>query len=283
MAAKLSGRLLKGAVVQTDYRRGSRNPINEDHLPPHSPEAERGVLGCCLLNTNKTKIALKAGVTTRWFYEHRHIEIFKVLEAMAKNGGGDMVVAVLRLRELGLLDRIGGVPYINQLQDSVPSAENLEYYLPELRAYFQRRMVIDVGTRLRVLAEDTATDPEQLFADAGNVLHQFQTTGDALPEIFQASALLPPRVTRPGSSWTWPPPWRPGLPGSDSPPRPARSSTLISKFRPGSFAPGSVGSCTRKASNSPNSRRFGTCAVARPITAFSCQKLRPASGTKVMP
>jgi hypothetical protein len=176
--------------VQTDYRRGSRNPINEDHLPPHSPEAERGVLGCCLLNTDKTKIALKAGVSTRWFYEHRHIEIFKVLEAMAKNGGGDMVVAVLRLRELGILDRIGGVPYINQLQDSVPSAENLEYYLPELRAYFQRRMVIDVGTRLRVLAEDTATDPEQLFADAGNVLHQFQTTGDALPEILQASALL---------------------------------------------------------------------------------------------
>ena len=176
--------------MQTDYRRGSRNPINEDHLPPHSPEAERGVLGCCLLNTDKTKIALKAGVSTRWFYEHRHIEIFKVLEAMAKNGGGDMVVAVLRLRELGILDRIGGVPYINQLQDSVPSAENLEYYLPELRAYFQRRMVIDVGTRLRVLAEDTATDPEQLFADAGNVLHQFQTTGDALPEILQASALL---------------------------------------------------------------------------------------------
>jgi DnaB-like helicase N terminal domain len=62
-------------------------------LPPHCPEAERGVLGCCLLDTTKTAVALKAGVNTRWFSDLRHAEVFSVLTSMAANGGGDSVTA----------------------------------------------------------------------------------------------------------------------------------------------------------------------------------------------
>jgi hypothetical protein len=161
-----------------------------DTLPPHCLEAERGVLGCCLLNTDKVKVALKAGVSTRWFYDARHIEIFKVLAAMAQNGGGDSLVAVLRLRQLGVLDRVGGIAYIQELESTVPSAENVEYYIPDLRAFFQRRSVIEIGTRLCSLAEDTRNDPDRLYADAGDVLRHFQTRGDALPEILRANEFL---------------------------------------------------------------------------------------------
>jgi replicative DNA helicase len=97
----------------------------QDSLPPYCPEAERGVLGCCLVDTTKTAIARKAGVNSRWFYDARHIEIFKVLAATEANGGGDSLVAMMKLRESGMLDQIGGAAYILELQDAVPSAENL--------------------------------------------------------------------------------------------------------------------------------------------------------------
>jgi hypothetical protein len=159
-------------------------------LPPYSPEAERGVLGCCLINSAKTKAAIEAGVTTGWFYDVRHIEIFKVLVAMARNGGGDLVLATIKLREEGKLDDAGGPAYVSELLDAVPSAENLDYYIPTLRASYHRRAVIDIGTRLRTLAQDTAVDPDRLFEEAGDVLRHFESKGDGLPEIAKACEFL---------------------------------------------------------------------------------------------
>ena len=60
-----------------------------DLLPPHCPEAERGVLGCCLLDMKKATVALRAGVNRRWFYDGRHAELFAVLARMASNCGLD--------------------------------------------------------------------------------------------------------------------------------------------------------------------------------------------------
>jgi len=87
---------------------------NGDSLPPYCPEAERGVLGCCLLDIGKATVALKAGVTQRWFYDSRHAEVFNVLSSMALDGGGDALVATLLLRERGKLDGIGGVTYLSE-------------------------------------------------------------------------------------------------------------------------------------------------------------------------
>ena len=105
-------------------RAAARNGSDQTQLPPHCPEAEIGVLGCCLLDISKAALALKVGVNRRWFFDARHVEVFDVLAAMAQNGGGDALVATLLLRERGLLDQIGGAGYLNELQNAVPSPEN---------------------------------------------------------------------------------------------------------------------------------------------------------------
>ena len=143
------------------------------------------MLGCCLLDVRKAAVALKAGVSTRWFYDNRHSEVFSVLAAMATNGGGDALVATIALRERGKLDSIGGTAYLDELQDSVPSAENLEYYIPELRDHFRRRQVLDATARLNLLVQDPGVDSAAVLADTEGLLESLhrQADANALPEI----------------------------------------------------------------------------------------------------
>jgi replicative DNA helicase len=110
----------------------SQDAHRADRLPPHSTEAEQGVLGCILLSPNdclgQCIEKLKAGPEV--FYDLRHQTIYEALIAMYdKREPIDIIMLQQRLKDRSLLDQIGGIPYLNALQDSVPSAANLTYYL----------------------------------------------------------------------------------------------------------------------------------------------------------
>ncbi len=109
-----------------------KSATRTDRLPPHAPEAEQGVLGCVLLSPNdclnQCAEKLKAGAEV--FYDLRHQEIYKaLLDMQAERLPIDIISVQQKLKDKQLLDEIGGIPYLNSLQDSVPSAANLSYYL----------------------------------------------------------------------------------------------------------------------------------------------------------
>src|SRR5882762_791069 len=96
-----------------------------DRLPPHSPEAEQGVLGCVLLSPNDcmgdTIQKLKGGAEV--FYDLRHQTIFGALEEMYDHREPiDMITLQERLKTKQLLDQAGGLGYLASLPDMVPSA-----------------------------------------------------------------------------------------------------------------------------------------------------------------
>ncbi len=110
----------------------SQESLHVDRLPPHSTEAEQGVLGCVLLSPKECLgqcvAKLKGGADV--FYDLRHQTIYTALAEMYDAGDAiDIITVHQRLKDRQLLDQVGGIPYLNALQDSVPSAANLEYYL----------------------------------------------------------------------------------------------------------------------------------------------------------
>src|SRR6516164_9433773 len=103
-----------------------------DRLPPHSPEAEQGVLGCILLSPNDCmgECIEKLKGAEEAFYDLRHQTIFHTLALMYdKREAIDIITLQQRLKDEQLLEQIGGIPFLSGLADAVPSAANLSYYL----------------------------------------------------------------------------------------------------------------------------------------------------------
>ena len=116
-----------------------------DRLPPHSPEAEQGVLGCALLAPNECmgECIEKFKNGSEVFYDLRHQTIFSALAEMYDARIAiDVITLQQRLKDKQLLEQVGGIAYLSSLPDAVPSAANLSYYLEIVKEkYLLRRMI----------------------------------------------------------------------------------------------------------------------------------------------
>ncbi len=121
------------------------DPSRIDRLPPHSIEAEQGVLGCVLLSPNENLglclEKLKSGKEV--FYDLRHQHLFEVMVEMYDHKEAiDLVTLSQQLKDKNQLEGVGGLSYLASLPDAVPSAANLTYYLDIVREkYLLRRMI----------------------------------------------------------------------------------------------------------------------------------------------
>ncbi|NOS68427.1 MAG: replicative DNA helicase [Verrucomicrobia bacterium] len=137
-----------------------------DRLPPHSNEAEQGVLGCVLLSPNECMgqciEKLKGGAEV--FYDLRHQTIYSALvEMYDKRDAIDIITLQQRLKDSQLLDQIGGIAYLNALQDSVPSAANLTYYVDIVEEKALLRKMIHTCTDVVSRVYDHQGEVDQLL------------------------------------------------------------------------------------------------------------------------
>jgi replicative DNA helicase len=144
---------LKKTRRQKSARADARPTI--DRLPPNSAEpggAEQGVLGCCLLSPNECLgecIEKLKDSGAEFFYDLRHQTIYENLAAMFNTREPiDLITVQQKLKDKQLLEQIGGIAYLSQLQDSVPSAANLSYYLEIVREKFLLRKMIQTCTEV---------------------------------------------------------------------------------------------------------------------------------------
>jgi replicative DNA helicase len=141
------------ASVTVDLKKPGRSRGNgnvpTDRLPPHSPEAEKGVLGCILLSPRECMgiciEKFKRG--SEVFYDLRHQHIYDLLAEMYDQKEAiDLITVQQRLKDRNYLEAIGGIAYLSNLVDSVPSAANLDYYVDIVREKYLLRKMIQTCT-----------------------------------------------------------------------------------------------------------------------------------------
>jgi replicative DNA helicase len=149
------------------HKNVSSDSLRLDRLPPHSPEAESGVLGCVLLSPNECMgecIEKLKDDGQQVFYDLRHQTIYENLSAMYDAREAiDVITLQQRLKDKQLLEQIGGIAYLSQLQDAVPSAANLSYYLEIVQEKFLLRRMISTCTDVVGRVYDYEGDVEALL------------------------------------------------------------------------------------------------------------------------
>jgi replicative DNA helicase len=149
--------IAEGAGAPPDLKRARRRKAaapdgaKVDRLPPHSPEAEQGVLGCVLLSPNDCMgeciEKFKAGADA--FYDLRHQTIFSALAEMYDSREAiDVITLQQRLKNKQLLEEVGGLTYLASLPDIVPSSANLSYYLDIVQEKYLLRKMIHTCTEV---------------------------------------------------------------------------------------------------------------------------------------
>lgn len=129
-------------------------------------EAEQGVLGCILISPNECMgeclSKFKSGAEV--FYDLRHQTIFSALaEMFDQREPIDLITAQQRLKDRQLLEQVGGIAYLSSLQDAVPSAANLSYYLDIITEKFLLRRMIATCTEVVGRVYDYEGEVEQLL------------------------------------------------------------------------------------------------------------------------
>jgi len=123
----------------------ARAAAGTDRIPPHSEEAEKGVLGSILLDpVGVMDLSVEQQLIPESFYIPAHRLIYGTLLDLSQEGKAiDVVTVAERLKAAGTLDRIGGAVYLDRLIDSTPTAAHAEYYIDIVRQKHLLRCIIE--------------------------------------------------------------------------------------------------------------------------------------------
>jgi replicative DNA helicase len=159
--------------------------------PPHSVEAEQSVLGGLLLDNSAWD---RAGdlVTESDFYRYEHRLIFTAIGGLINaTKPADVVTVFEQLQSLGKAEDCGGLPYLNALAQSVPSAANLRRYAEIVRERAILRKLISASDDIATKAFNPQGMPvTQILDEAEGQIFRIGEEGSRTRQGFQSMDAL---------------------------------------------------------------------------------------------
>ena len=144
-----------------------------DRQPPYAAEAEVSVLGGMLIDGDAVAKAVEI-VDDSMFYREGHRRIFRVMARLFQRGEVvDPTTVAEELRRADELEQAGGLPYLAELLDAVPTAANIEYHARIVRERALTRRLIDTSSQIiRDAYEPGERTVEELLDEAEHRIFQ---------------------------------------------------------------------------------------------------------------
>jgi replicative DNA helicase len=168
-------------------------------VPPQSIEAEESVLGGILLdNTAIDRVVEVLGVND--WYRELHRKIFRAMMELSERGEPtDIITLADVLRSRGELAEVGGVTYLAELAERVPTAANILQYARIVKEKAIVRGLIGTATDIATRGYQGSEDVDELLDSAeqsifaiseGRIRPSFYRMGDVIMDTLKTVELL---------------------------------------------------------------------------------------------
>ncbi|HLO98427.1 MAG TPA: DnaB-like helicase N-terminal domain-containing protein, partial [Fimbriimonas sp.] len=128
--------------------------------PKYNIEAEMSVLGSMILSRRAAE-EVSASILEGDFFRPGHQVVFRALSSLlAKKMEIDLVTLRAELTQTKGIDDAGGVAYLVQLAEYVPSAANAEHYAKIVKDLSTRRMLVQTAQKMLALADSEGEVPD---------------------------------------------------------------------------------------------------------------------------
>lgn len=107
------------------------------------------------------------------FYKENHRKIYEaMLGLQEENQPVDLVTLSEKLRAENLIDEVGGVEYLTEIANSVPTAANVEYYAKIVEEKSVLRQLINAATRIARMGYEEPYEVDKLLDEAEKVIFE---------------------------------------------------------------------------------------------------------------
>ena len=112
--------------------------------------AEQATLGSCLLS-REALIQTYESLKVEDFSSTKHQKIFQAISEMVEgNVAVDLITLTERLQSKGMLEKIGGITYLTQSINSVPTVANIEHYNSLVKKHSNQEKILTVLQNLKM-------------------------------------------------------------------------------------------------------------------------------------
>jgi replicative DNA helicase len=157
----------------------------EPTVPPQDIDAEESVLGSMMLSERAVSDVTEVINDPADFYREAHASIFRAMQhLLARSEPVDAITVTSELAKMGLLDVIGGAPFVHGLSSNVPAASNARQYARIVHDLAIFRRLVNAGVGIAQLGYERAGEVREAVDQAEAMVFQVaqqRAGGDLLP------------------------------------------------------------------------------------------------------
>jgi replicative DNA helicase len=140
-------------------------------IPPQNVEAEKALLGSVMIRS-EVMHEVSDLISEKTFYSNQHKSVWSVLSELHVKGAPiDLLSISARLKEKGLLDEVGGMAYLTELINVVPSSTNAVHYAEIVEKKHTMRELLRAAEHITGLGYDEEADLHEVLEKAEKALY----------------------------------------------------------------------------------------------------------------